>query len=325
MKQETFKTIIDAFLEARDKNGELLKMDAIIVSDASNMFSHYFNARSSPNDIRSLSKTILAMSIGKAIADGVMLRGEKLSLDTKLWRYLEGKVPLYNKNNEERIKRITLRHALTHTIGFEIGLMFSKDIEGKDHSKLLEYIINTDLLFEPGEHFVYSNAGPYLVSAIIQEELGCDLASWVGRTLLEALDIRDFSWKKYGSYSAGSSGLSLRIEDLHRIARLFVSGGEWQGRSVVPKVWLDEMTKPAVRTPTMFDEKRVFPKYAYGIGLWICEDGRYYVDGTDGQYIIVLPRSQTVVTTFGHQADMKPITECLRPLLASELKHEPLS
>jgi hypothetical protein len=43
--------------------------------------------------------------------------------------------------------------------------------------------------------------------------------------------------------------------------------------------------------------------------------GTYYCDGTDGQYLIVLPDKGIVITAFGHQSDMKPITEYFRELL----------
>src|SRR5207245_4450404 len=105
-----------------------------------------------------------------------------------------------------KLKRVRLRHLLTHTIGHDEGLMFSKDIKDRDQDNLLEYIWNSKIVHEPGQYFVYSNAGPYLISALIQEELGVNLSQWINDLLFEPLGIEIFEWKNYGKYCAASSG-----------------------------------------------------------------------------------------------------------------------
>jgi len=176
-------------------------------------------------------------------------------------------------------------------------------------------LFNYPIKYTPGEYFVYSNAGPYVLSALIQEEVGISLAEWVSQLLFKPIGINEYIWKNYGKYCAASSGLKLSHADLHKIGRLFINNGSISEKQLVPIEWLDMMRNPQVKTPSMYDEARVFPKYAYGFYLWICKDGSYYCDGTDGQYLIVLPKSGTLITTFGHQSDMKPITECFRFLL----------
>jgi hypothetical protein len=47
----------------------------------------------------------------------------------------------------------------------------------------------------------------------------------------------------------------------------------------------------------------------------LTENGNYYVDATDGQYIIVIKDKGILIATFGRQSDVKPITECFRGLL----------
>jgi len=200
-------------------------------------------------------------------------------------------------------------------VGYDTGLLFSKDIKERDPATLLDYVFNYPIVHEPGEFFVYSNVGPYIISALIQEEVGVNLSEWVRRIIFQPLGVQAFEWKNYGKYCAASSGLKLSHVDFHRVACFLAGDGRVAGQQQVPRQWLELMRYPHVRTPSMYDEARVFPKYAYGFYLWICKDGRYYCDGTDGQYLIVLPTSGTVITTFGHQSDMKPITECLRPLL----------
>ena len=66
-------------------------------------------------------------------------------------------------------------------------------------------------------------------------------------------------------------------------------GGKLNGAVIVSREWIERMSTPISRTPGMYDERRVFPKFAYGIALWICESGTFYCDGTNGQYLIVVP------------------------------------
>lgn len=315
MDDAIFQSVVNEFKSAIDKNGQRLKMDSIIISQGERIFSHYFTSESVMNDLRSLSKPTLCLALGIAMEKGLILRGEKLELETLIWPFFKDKIALSNTTNEDKLSRVRLKHLLSHTVGYNVGLMFSKDVKERDPYTLLEYIFNTDIAHEPGEHFVYSNVGPYIISALIQEELGVNLSSWVAELLFKPLEIINYEWSNYGDYCAASTGLKLSHSDMHKIARVFVNDGRYSSKQVVPQHWVEQMCTPKILTPVMYDEKRVFPKYAYGYYLWICKDGRYYCDGTDGQYFIVLPNSGIVITTYGHQSDMKPITQCLTGLL----------
>jgi CubicO group peptidase (beta-lactamase class C family) len=314
--EQLFASIVRSFETATDKEGKRLNMDSIIISQGEQIYTHYFKTTDEMNDIRSVSKPILGIALGIAMERELTIRNKILTLDTLVWPFFESKVQITNQRNIPKLGRVKLRHLLNHTIGHEVGLMFSKDIRDRDPETLLDYIWNTEIVYEPGEHFFYSNAGPFLISAIVQEELGVNLSAWINDLVFRPLGIENFEWKNYGKYCAASSGLRISNRDLHKIGRVFVENGRYAGGQLVPQRWLNLMRSPQVATPTyLYDETRVFPKYAYGYYLWICRDGSYYCDGTDGQYLIVLPRIDVVITTFGHQSDMKPITECLRPLL----------
>lgn len=319
MDEQLFQRIVRQFETKTDKDGNQLKMDSIIISQGNKVFRHSFNEEygleNGLNDLRSISKPMVSLALGIAMSSGLTINGIPLTLETKIWQFFEGKIRITNEANLPKLHRVTLYHLLTHTIGYKDGILFTKDIKDRDKDTLLDYLFNYDIVYEPGEHFEYSNAGPYMISAMIQEYLGINLADWVDKLLFSKLGILNYEWKNYGKYCAASSGLRMSNESLHKIARLLLNDGKHDNVQLVPKSWIDEMRHPQVLTPNMYDEKRVFPKYAYGYCLWVCKNGIYYCDGTDGQYMIVLPDKGIAVTTFGHQSDMKPITECLRELL----------
>jgi CubicO group peptidase (beta-lactamase class C family) len=327
MDKKKFQSVVEKLREAKDKNGNTLNMDSIIISQGTDIFKHNFKNENTQNDLRSLAKPIIAISIGIAIENGLKLRGKPLSLDTKIFPFFKDIVNITNSENIEKWEQVTLRHLLTHSIGFAEGLMFSKQIKDKAPDALLDYIFNTNIVNTPGTTFVYSNVGPYLLSVLIQEELGIDLWNWINQILFQKIEITSYEWKNYGKYCAGATGLKLFHDDLHKIGEILINKGLYKGKRIVSSEWIDLMTTRQISTfggefpngqrtePTVYDPKRVFPKWGYGFFVYICENGSYYIDGTDGQYIIVIKDKGILITTFGHQSDMKPITECFRELL----------
>lgn len=315
MDDKLFQSIVYKLQTVKDKDGNNLNMDSIIISNKNNTYSHKFKNENLLNDLRSISKPIISLALGIAIDNGLQLNGEFLTLETKIYPFFKEKINFTNLRNIEKLKRVTLKHVLTHTIGYADGLLFSKEIKDKDPFSLLEYVFNYDIVYEPGEHFVYSNVGPYIISALIQEEFGINLSDWIKTILFDKIDIINYSWKNYGNYCAGATGLKLSHEDLHKIGTILISKGQYKGQQIVPENWINQMTSIQVATPSMYDEKRVFPKFGYGFYIYICKNGSYYIDGTEGQYLIVIPEKDLLITTFGHQPDMKPITECFRELV----------
>ncbi len=315
LNDQTFLSIVEKLKTAKDKDGNFLNMDSIVASTSESHFEHEFKDTTAFNDLRSVSKPVLCLGLGIAIEEGLRVGGEKLTLETRIWPLFESVITLVNKKNLGKLRQLKLKHLLNNTIGHETGILFRKDIGDRDETTLLDYAFNEDLKYSPGSHFVYSNAGPYIVSAMIQNELGITVQDMINRSLFSKLDIGKSSWRKLGNYTAGCTGLHLFNRDLHKIARLLADGGGHGGRQIVPGHWIRKMKEEFVKTPQMYDERRAFPKFGYGHYLWKCRDGSVYCDGTDGQYLILLGDGDTVITTLGHQPDMKPITECFRELL----------
>lgn len=313
---QAFEEVIRNFNEMKDKRGNNLRMISIMAtSSTGDTYAHYFTEKRTISQLRSVSKPIVALALGIAIEEGLFFDGQRVTLDTFVWPFFKDLVDLRNKKNLPRLERVKLKHLLTHTIGHDTGLMFSKDIVGIPSDKLLEYIWNADMTHEPGEFFVYSNAGPFLISVLIQEELGTNLSDWIRKALFDPLEIHNFEWKNYGKYCAAATGLKLSHDDLHKIGLFLLNEGVFKHRQIVPRHWIQEMRNTKVLTPSLYGVKHALPKYSYGYYLWITETGTYFADGTDGQYLIVIPKEHTVITATGNQEDMTPITECMKPLL----------
>jgi len=114
--------------------------------------------------IASFSKPFTAMLILQLMEEG------KISLDGKLIQYL----PEFSK--KQGGEDITIHHLLTHTAGItgESRIPDLIDIEKEYYTRerLLELIMEKDLVFKPGEGREYSNFGFALLGMVIEKASG---------------------------------------------------------------------------------------------------------------------------------------------------------
>lgn len=317
--QDTFKRVVKQLGTVLDKKGNHLNMSSIIVSDGNNrnnQYTHYFKRNLFKQrervDVRSIAKPIVCMAIGAAIEKGLYFNGVKIDLNTPIWQFLSKYTTVHDPENIKKWQKVTLMDCFRITLGHDKGLMFSADVKEHDEYDLVNYIVNYPITREIGRDFVYSNDGTYLVSSLITEYLGRNLDKLVDEFVFAPMNITGYTWKKYGKYCAGCTGLKIYNEDLHKIGRLIMNNGIYKGKQLVPHHWIEKMRTPQVPSPThRYVADREFPKWSYGMNLWICQDGNYYCDGTDAQYMIIIPKKNILVTTLGHQSDTEPVSNCL--------------
>jgi len=311
MIREKFNTVVQEMETILDKRGNHLDMASVIVSDENDYCTHLFRERVAV-DVRSIAKPIVCMAVGIAIENGLYFDGKKIGLDSPIWQFLAKYTKINNPENVKEWEKIVLMDCFRITLGHDKGLIFSADVKEQGESDLANYIVNYPITEKVGEHFVYSNAGTFIISTLITECLGKSLDDFVKELIFSPMDITDYSWKKYGKYCAGCTGLKMQNEDLHKIGKLFINKGIYEGKQLVPKHWIEKMRSEQVPSPThRYIKDRAFPKWSYGMNLWICEDGIYYCDGTDGQYLIIIPQKNIVITTLGFQSDTEPVSNCL--------------
>lgn len=311
MNKEKFNTVVKEMETVLDKKGNHLNMESIIVSDRDNYFTHYFKEREIV-DIRSIAKPIACMAVGIAIENGLFFDGKKIELDTPIWQFLSKYTKIVNPENEKKWETITLMDCFRITLGHDKGLVFSADVKEQGEDDLANYVVNYPITETIGSHFVYSNAGTFLISTLITEYCGKNLDILVDELLFSKLGITNYNWKKYGKYCAGCTGLKMLNEDLHKIGRLLIDNGVYDGKQIVSSHWIEQMRLPQVPSPThRYIADRAYSKWSYGMNLWVCEDGNYFCDGTDGQYLVIIPSKGIVVTTLGFQPDALPVSNCL--------------
>ena len=117
----------------------------------------------------SLSKPVLAAAIMLLVQDG------KLALDDKASMYLEGSPPSW--------KDITVRHLLSHTSGIVRDPTEYRPYEEPDVTDIIASVYSLPLSFQPGEQWLYSNVGYYVLAEIISQSSGQLWSEFIAKRL----------------------------------------------------------------------------------------------------------------------------------------------
>ena len=125
--------------------------------------------------IASISKPITAAMILRLIELGL------LKLDDHAFEFLQIALPA---NADPRLKKITIKHLLQHTAGFDRDKSFdpmfrpiiiAKDQNTKPPAKpmdIIHYMTRQKLDFDPGERYAYSNFGYCILGRVIEKATG---------------------------------------------------------------------------------------------------------------------------------------------------------
>ena len=259
-------------------------------------------------DIRSISKTVMTMAAGILNK----LHPNEFNENTYVYPIIKDAVNLTNKTNLEYLKMVKVKHLLTHTIGYEEVLLMRNDIIQHNPFDLVNFVINYPISQKPGTYYLYSNAGFYLLSVVMQELIGKDLIHFIDEYLFKPLTIKDYKWEKYGNYLAGATRLWLKPKDLLKIGQLMLENDD----TIVPANWINYMKVKSIHTPNVDTPDRTFRRYAYGHGLWLSnEDELFFAHGTDGQILLIVPNKNAIILTLSNESNMHEIENIVESIL----------
>lgn len=291
-----------------------LNIDSIILEQNGEIDKVFYND-DILHELRSCSKILVAMAIGIAIDKKMLVDGEPLSLQTKVYQTIKNVTNITNKNNIEKIESWTIRNLLTHTTGYEGQMMSERFTENIPKDTLLDYALNYDIPYEVGTRFAYNNVEPFIISVFFQEAFDVNLTQFIDDNIFKKLDITEYSWENYGKYCPAATGLYMKHTDFHKIGKLLLNDGVYNNKQIISKEWICEMCKKQLETPLAYKSERVFPKIGIGYYTFISRDGYIFRDGSNGQYIILNKNKNLLITIMSTEKDMKNVTEILRGLI----------
>lgn len=329
LREQAFQEACAKLAGATDGSGEPLAMHSLAVLHEGDYLEHFFPEHTGPSDIRSLSKTILALIAG-AVSERSPDFDEEMSvwpyLDPNVWgsSFLEGEPTALSidPTSVRRWENVTVSDLLSHRTGFDEVLLMRGDIVGKDPRELLDHVLTTPLVHEPGEHYLYSNAGSYLLSVVLerflQEHFGVGLEGFAEEHFFGPLGIEEWDWEKYGDYLAGATRLWVSPKDLTQVGRMLLDSADEESARAgevwewpVGREWIAMLRTPTTPTPHVDTETNPnFRRHAYASGMWVGEkDNIFFGHGTGGQTLAIIPKKGAVVVTLADQGDVTRLEE----------------
>lgn len=264
---------------------------------------HPYLGQTRLHTMQSVTKTITSILIGIA-----RTRGEFPGLDTPALDFFPAREIA---NLDARKQRITVRHLLTMTAGFEWDEMASEYTDPRNNCAAMEkcddwvrYALDQPMAAEPGTVYVYSSGVTQLLAEIFQQATGKDIGAYAEASLFAPLGILENYWKRTPLGLADTEGgLYLHPSDLARLGVLWLQGGEWQGRRIVSAEWVAESVVPAIVASPVADYGFQWWLYRYGSGQ---RSRAWVMSGYGGQRLIVIPEHHIAAVFTGWNIDEHP-------------------
>jgi len=159
---------------------------------------------------------------------------------------------------------------------------------------------------DPGTVFTYNQSCTYTLATIVQRVTGQPLIEYLRPRLFDVIGIGEALWAEFPPGQAiGFTGLHVRTEAIARLGQLYLQGGKWDGRQVIPAAWVAEATRKQVAT--RLDGAPDWQQ-GYGFQFWMSRHG-YRGDGAYGQYCLVLPEQDAVIAITAGTENMPGILD----------------
>lgn len=244
-----------------------------------------------PHDLRSITKSVVALAFGAAAADD-----PGLDVDTSLFAFFPDHADLRTPDRDA----IRLRHLLT----MSAGLAWDETIPYQDPANSerrmvaapdpIRYVLEQPVTRTPGAAYRYNGGLTVLLGEILARRTGQPVETVIGNRILTPLGIDTVHWHRNPTGGANvASGLRLLPRDIIKFGQVILAQGQFQGRPVVPPAWIAETTRPQIQGLDL---------YFYGYHWWL---GRSLVAGREirwaagvgwgGQRLYVVPDLDLVV------------------------------
>jgi CubicO group peptidase (beta-lactamase class C family) len=317
--------LLDAAV-ARITSGEVRDIDALVVVRHGRLvLERYFGAshRDDIHTMQSVSKSVTALLVGAAIADGA------LALDDRVFDVLPASYATLAAGDPPKAA-ITVRHLLEMRAGIDFH---ENPYPGSPLDRLnrargdwVAIALGEPMNAAPGTRWQYNSGGVIVLGALVRAATGEPVQAYAERRLLAPIGVTDARWhaSPFDGLAHTGGGLRLRAVDLARIGQLVLHGGRWNGRQILPADWIARSVAPITPAAVRFGAEPL--DYGY---LWYSaplqrgagSEGPRFIAaaGNMTQWLFVVPAHDLVmvVTGRGNASFAAPIDLLRRQVVAA--------
>jgi CubicO group peptidase (beta-lactamase class C family) len=242
----------------------------------------------------SMSKTILSLLVGVAIAEG------KLALDERVGSVLPDFAgSAFADDTIDDLLRMTSRAALkTSYVPGEASDNQATDPMISPRRNMRSYLRGKTELTGPARQFHYNGAVSALLGLVLRERTGTSNTQYLAERLWSAMGAEGTGyWIRNQNGEEGVQGQFVAtLRDYARLGFLVMNQGAVDGRQIVPADWITGMATLRKDKPQ--------PPHApfYGLHVWLPQagGGRMFFWGAAGQNIFVDPVAKVVIVHTGN-------------------------
>jgi len=275
-------------------NAEGIGADSVmVIKDGYVVLDAYFPPfdEGETHNVYSCTKSVVSTLIGIAYEEGLIE-----SLDQTLLEFFPGRTV---ENMSQWKEEITLRDMLTMSAGFDArdNWIYEWEWLGRLHDAedAVQYMLDLEVVHEPGTVFNYTNGVSHLLSCIVTETTGVSALDYAQEKLFGPLGITNVKWyTDVKGRNWGWSRLYLEPKDMAKIGYLFLNEGEWDGQQIVSSEWVEDATSKHL-------DANLMPGYGYQ--WWVSPNGYYTAIGYKGQFIHVVPDLDLIMVTTSRDAN----------------------
>jgi CubicO group peptidase (beta-lactamase class C family) len=224
---------------------------------------------------RSMRKSYLSMLFGLAVAEG------KIRLSATLEELGIDDVPPLTADERKATVAdlLTARSGVYHAANYESRSMRERRPARGSHP--------------PGRSWYYNNWDFNALGTIFERSTGMSIFDTFQGRIAAPLQMQDFR-RADTTYHSGRFSVHpaylfrMTPLDMARLGLLYLRGGNWQGRQIIPASWVKESTTSHV------DTGRSRFSAGYGYMWWVGDDG-YAAFGNYGQRLFVMPSRNLVI------------------------------
>jgi CubicO group peptidase (beta-lactamase class C family) len=284
------KVLADAFDFVRDHHTPIHSLTIVrngyIVLDA---YFWPFRDRQL-HDVASVTKSVTSTLVGIAIGNHKLTGGTQPLTSIFSDRTIA--------NLDDRKKRVTIGTLLTMTSGLdchaERGELTLSQMMGS--ANWIQFMLDLPMRDEPGSRFEYCSGGMHLLSGAISKATGLSALDFARRELFGPLGIQNVAWPADDQgVSHGWGDLHLEPRDMAKLGFLWLNGGRWEDRQIVPRDWM-EAASHAQLHPAPANGRQ------YGYGFWIYPDRKppeFEALGRGAQRISIIQEKNLIVVFTG--------------------------
>src|SRR5687767_14606332 len=249
--------------------------------------------------VYSATKSVTSTLVGMALGDGLLD-----STDRRVVDFFPGRTIA---NLDDAKKAITVQQLLDMTS----GLTWLEGLTGAIDSPIAmarspdwqQFVLDQPMATAPGTRFYYSSGDSHLLSAILSKVTGRSANDYAREKLFGPLGIDDVLWQADPQgVSLGGWGLRLQPRDMAKIGYLWLRGGLWEGRQILPAAWIEGVRKADIDMRESWASD-----LRYGRQFWTMPlRDAFMAVGKHRQLIVVMPKLDIVAVMTGSQRFVSP-------------------